>query len=89
MVVSLIYHEIYPPELELKHENSPKIEESVLDLDIININKDDYRDFFRFPLYEFHICLVICPQKHFMHHLELRFLGLSELLLNLNKSLFC
>ena len=50
MVMSLIYHEIYPPELELKHENSPKNEESVLDLDIININKDDYRDFFPFPL---------------------------------------
>ena len=50
MVMSLIYHEIYPPELELKHENNPKNEESVLDLDIININKDDYRDFFPFPL---------------------------------------
>lgn len=50
MVVSLLYHEIYPPELELKHENSSKNEESVLDLDIINKNKDDYRDFFCFPL---------------------------------------
>lgn len=77
----------YPPELELKCDSSSDNETSFFDLDTKIVNKlfslspYDKRDF-HFPLYECHICVVICPHRYFMLHFRLKFLPLPEVLFN-------